>query len=239
MKKITDYKVTRQLGTYRVRYNCPGCKIALSNKLDDSGAIDTCPECGETYHVPGLPEKAEVDRQQQELAAEKERKRKEKAEKKEAERATTTARLEKLRPERLPDPNPKPKASAGDARNRSDIGYFLNPVELYRESNAWRYHNKRFPALSLLVRAGSSATLSIFFFFTFAICALGIALFVAMILALNQGDSLSIAQFGAQMLGLIFLYIINCWFAVVRLALADFVRTQLSIEENIRKYKGE
>ena len=239
MKKITDYKVTRQLGTYRVRYNCPGCKIALSNKLDDSGAIDTCPECGETYHVPGLPEKAEVDRQQQELAAEKERKRKEKAEKKEAERATTTARLEKLRPERLPDPNPKPKASAGDERRLSDRGYFFNPVALYSESNGGNYHNKRFPALSLLVRGGAGLTIGIWYLATMVICTLGLAALFTLIVGVSRGEPNAVQDFVIQALGLGALYVINCWFAVVRLALADFVRTQLSIEENIRKDKGE
>lgn len=47
----------RLFGGHSLSYSCPRCQEGLSSPLDDAGKVDTCPECGVGFTVPGVEEK--------------------------------------------------------------------------------------------------------------------------------------------------------------------------------------
>jgi len=58
-RKMRKLEITRSFwGTYRVRYDCPGCGERLRSPLDDVGKNDTCPDCRKGFIVPGAEERA-------------------------------------------------------------------------------------------------------------------------------------------------------------------------------------
>jgi uncharacterized Zn finger protein (UPF0148 family) len=47
-------------GGYTVGYECPNCKTRLKSPLDDAGKTDTCPDCKQTFVVPGSQERDQL-----------------------------------------------------------------------------------------------------------------------------------------------------------------------------------
>jgi|GEM_PF-5878694 len=48
-----SYKLKKTLRAARVLYNCPGCKCDLESSLGEAGKVDSCPQCGTSFTVPG------------------------------------------------------------------------------------------------------------------------------------------------------------------------------------------
>src|SRR5215471_439870 len=47
-------------GGYTVGYECPNCKTRLKSPLDDAGKTDTCPDCKQSFVVPGTQERDQL-----------------------------------------------------------------------------------------------------------------------------------------------------------------------------------
>jgi hypothetical protein len=69
---------TSVLGRQSLSYDCPHCETGLTSPLDDAGKDDTCPDCGESFAVPGSDERdkfrADEAHRRQQRELEKQRK---------------------------------------------------------------------------------------------------------------------------------------------------------------------
>lgn len=60
-----SYEVKPGIGGSSVKYSCPTCATKLTSALSEAGASEFCPQCGNTFSVPGVREKADELRKQQ------------------------------------------------------------------------------------------------------------------------------------------------------------------------------
>ena len=232
-----EYKVTKTvLGQIRVRYKCPGCKVALNNPLSEAGKIDTCPDCARDFRVPGMPEKLQMGLKAEATAVEKAERKAEREREREERKEAARLEIEQRRTfvERVAT---QPVAERTHGRKHSDTAYFLFPPTLWEEGKGGAYHNSRFPALSLVVRAGVNASVAIYYLVTAVLILCGLGAFVALLGVSSENFDIAFPKFLIQMFALFCAYILNCWFAVARMAFADFFRTQMLIEDNTRKEK--
>ena len=241
------------LNTYRVAYQCPGCGTAFSNPISEAGQVDACVDCGAQFHVPGESHKKrlqeEAARAQQDKDTKKRKAYEERMQRKKAhqdklrrEKADAQARAHAVKNEsfqqayRAPVSRPAVAESitGRDKKQGTDFGYFMYPPSLVTECRSNKYHNTRFPGLSLVIRLALNG--STFLYWCMVLIWSGFWGFT--LLALLFGE----AKEGERIIGLcicligaVITYAIICWTAIIRIAIADFLRTLLCIEENGRE----
>jgi hypothetical protein len=66
-----NFKIKKGLfGGDTLLYDCPRCKTGLSSPLDDAGKPDACPECGQSFAIPGSDARDRIRNYQAEVARE-------------------------------------------------------------------------------------------------------------------------------------------------------------------------